>query len=87
MGNVGVAGLIFLFVAMLSAVSLYRTLKFGLFMHFVPYLLSIIGALLLVLAQAPDIANPVATSLLVTAVTAIIHGAVFYDMRKEFWRR
>jgi hypothetical protein len=56
-------------------------------MHFVPYLLSIIGAVLLSLAQAPDIANPVAISLLATAVTAIIHGAVFYDMRKELWRR
>ena len=55
--------------------------KYGLFVHGLPYVFALTGAMLLCLA--PNFHNSVEASLVFLAVTATIHAAVIYDMRKD----
>jgi hypothetical protein len=67
-------------IAALSALSLYRTLKYGRFMHLVPYIVALIGTVMLMLSDAKD---PVLGSLFFVSITGVFHAVVWYDMRRE----
>jgi len=55
--------------------------KYAPFVHAVPYVLVLTGAMLLWFA--PDFRNPVAASVTLLALTGMMHGSVVYSMRKE----
>jgi len=55
--------------------------KYAPFVHAVPYVLVLTGALLLWFA--PDFRNPVAASLAFLTLTGLMHGCVVHSMRKE----
>jgi hypothetical protein len=78
---VAFVGVVLHVVAMIAAVFLYKMLKWGKFAHVVPYVFSVGG--LLVLLVAPDFKNPILGSMIATAITAALHGVVIYDMRKN----
>jgi hypothetical protein len=76
-------GAFLLFVGLFSAIMLYRVLKYGRIMHVVPYLFSVLGFLILMIGQWPDLLNPIGSALIMTTITAVVHGAVIFDMRKD----
>ena len=73
------AGLIVMIAAVLSAIFLYRTLRFGWIMYLLPYLLCVIGALLLYAQQG---AESIWVTLILTSVVFAIHITVVFDIRK-----
>lgn len=74
------AGLIIEVLAVLSAIGLYRTLKYGPIMHCLPYFLCVVGGLLLYLASATDY---FLMTLTMAAITGVIHAIVLYDIKRR----
>jgi hypothetical protein len=75
------AGLIFQLTAAYSTFLLCGKRKYGPFVHGVPYVFALTGAMLLCLA--PNFHNSVEASLVFLTVTAMMHGTIIYDMRKD----
>ncbi len=75
------AGLIFQLTGAYSTFLLCEKRKYGPLIHGVPYVFALIGATLLCLA--PSLQNSIAASLVFLAVTAIMHGTIIHDMRKD----
>jgi len=69
------------FLAMVVALLLYRTARLGTYMHASPYVVILVGAILL--ALDPDTKTPVAATLVFLCLTLFIHALVYYDMRKD----
>jgi hypothetical protein len=80
-GPVGVTGILIQLLGLFAAILLYRISKYGSFMHALPYLLLLGGALLIF--GEPKISEPVLSSLILPIVTIIVHAAVVWDMRKD----
>ena len=74
-------GLMFQLAGAYSTFLLCSKPKYTPFVHAVPYVLVLTGALFLWFA--PDFRNPVAASLALLALTGMMHGSVVYSMRKE----
>ena len=74
------AGLMFQLTAAYSTFLLCEKQKYPPLVHGVPYVFSLIGAVLLCLA--PNFRDPIGASLVFLAVTAMMHGSVIYDARK-----
>ena len=68
-------------LAVFVAIFLYRTARLGTYMHASPYVVILVGAIMLVLA--PDTKNPLAVSLFFLCITLAVHGMVYYDMLKD----
>jgi hypothetical protein len=68
-------------LAMVVAVFLYRTARLGTYMHASPYVVILVGAILL--ALAPDTKNPLAVTLFFLCITLFVHALVYYDLLKE----
>jgi hypothetical protein len=64
------------------AVFLYRTLKFGQFMHFVPYAL-ILGGTAIAVAADPGRYDSFVLASLALLGTAVPHADLYLDMRKQ----
>jgi hypothetical protein len=75
------AGLIFQLTGAYSTFLLCAKRKYGPFIHGVPYVFALTGAMLLCLA--PNLHNSIAASLVFLAVTAMMHGTIIHDMRKD----
>lgn len=75
-----ILGSIILFLSIVSAVLLYRTLKFGTFMHGLPYVLVITGTA--IVAAGSESWDPLLLGLLFFVITALVHASVYYDIRK-----
>jgi hypothetical protein len=75
------AGLIFQLTGSYSTFLLCEKRKYRAFVHGVPYVLALVGAMLLCLA--PNLHNAVEASLVFLAVTAMMHGTVIHEMRKD----
>jgi hypothetical protein len=74
-------GLMFQLAGAYSTFLLCNKPKYAPFVHAVPYVLVLTGAVLLWFA--PDFRNPFAASLALLALTGMMHGSVVYSMRKE----
>src|SRR5262252_667083 len=74
-------GLMFQLAGAYSTFLLCSKPKYTPFVHAVPYVLVLTGALLLWFA--PDFRNPVAASLAFLTLTELMHGCVVHSMRKE----
>jgi hypothetical protein len=68
-------------LAVVVAVFLYRTARLGTYMHASPYVVILVGAILL--ALAPDTKNPLAVTLVFLCITLAVHAAVYYDLLKD----
>lgn len=75
------AGLMFQLTGAYSTFLLCEKRKYGPFVHGVPYVFALTGAMLLCLA--PSFHHPIEASLVFLAVTAMMHGTVLYDRQKE----
>jgi hypothetical protein len=73
-------GLMFQLAGAYSTFLLCSKPKYTPFVHAVPYVLVLTGALLLWFA--PDFRNPIAASAALLALTGMMHGSVVYSMRK-----
>jgi hypothetical protein len=69
------------FLAIVVAVLLYRTARLGTYMHVSPYVVILVGAILLVLDQ--DTKNPLAVTLFFLCITLAVHACVYYDLLKD----
>jgi hypothetical protein len=67
-------------LAVVVAVFLYRTARLGTYMHASPYVVILVGAILL--ALAPDTKNPLAVTLVFLCITLAVHAFVYYDLLK-----
>jgi hypothetical protein len=77
-----VLGLCITFLSIPSAVFLYRTLRFGRFMHFVPYVLILVGTAIAVAAD-PGRYDPFLLAFLALLGTAVPHADLYLDMQKQ----
>ena len=66
---------------MIAAVLIYRTLKWGNWVHFVPYAFSLLG--LLCFLNSSQSKDPFLASAVMVGVTIVIHLAVVVDMRRD----
>lgn len=74
-------GLMFQLTGAYSTFLFCGKLKYGPFVHCVPYAFALAGAVLLCLA--PNFRDAVEASLVFLAVIAMMHGSVVYEMRKD----
>ena len=77
-----VLGLCIILSSIVSAVFLYRTIRFGRFVHFVPYALIITGTAIAVVGD-PGRSDPFLLAALAFLGTAIAHGDLYLDLRKK----
>ena len=75
------AGFIFQLTGAYSTFLLCGKRKYRVFIHAAPYVFALAGTTLLCLA--PGLHNAVEASLVFLAVTAMMHAAVIYGMRKD----
>jgi hypothetical protein len=68
-------------LAVFLAILLYRTVRLGTYMHASPYVVILVGAILL--ALAPDTKNPLAVTLLFFVSRLVVHALVYYDLLKD----
>jgi hypothetical protein len=68
-------------LAVVVAMLLYRTARLGSYMHASPYVVILVGAILL--ALAPDTKNPFAATLVFLCITLAVHALIYYDLRKD----
>ena len=68
-------------LAMVVAVFLYRTARLGTYMHASPYVVILVGAILL--ALAPDTKDLLAVTLFFLCITLAVHALVYYDLLKD----
>jgi hypothetical protein len=68
-------------LAVVVAMLLYRTARFGTYMHASPYVVIFVGAIFL--ALAPDTKNPLAVTLVFLCITLAVHALVYYDLLKD----
>jgi hypothetical protein len=75
------SGVLLEVLALYVAMSLYITARLGTYMHASPYVVLLVGAILLVLA--PDIKSPLAVTVTFLCFTLVVHAAVYYDMQSD----
>lgn len=75
------SGFLLVCLALSAALILYGTLKLGRFMHASPYVILLVGAILLTLA--PDAQHPLGTTLFYLCLILGVHAAVYFDMKGE----
>ncbi len=73
-------GIVLLALSSAAVISLYRIAKYGPLTHLVPYAFAGCGSVILILSKAND---AVLASLILVAITVVIHTTVWFDMRKD----
>ena len=68
-------------LAVVVAIFLYKTARLGTYMHASPYVVILVGAILLTLDA--DTKNPIAATLFFLCLTLFVHALVYYDLLKE----
>jgi hypothetical protein len=74
-------GINLLFAALISSLLSYSSTIFGNVVYAVPYIIWLLGALLIV--AAPDARDPIAFCLIILGLTVLTHGLVVYDAWKD----
>lgn len=80
MGPVGTLGALLQLSAMFCVLSLYRILRYGKLLHLLPYCLWALGAAILISDKGAP--TPISASVIMLGLIALLHGAVYFDIRK-----